>query len=67
MCFLETTTIRNLKNILQRLTNVPAREQQLMFKLSEEDTQQELELEDDLRDLSFYNIDQACLLYVWRK
>jgi hypothetical protein len=62
-----TTQVRNLRNMIQKLTRIPVRQQRLL--VNNEGAQQEkaIEMDDDLRDLSFYGVEQFCHVYVERK
>lgn len=58
--FLPTMTIRNVKNMIQRLLKIPATKQQLfLLQTIEEHDDRDLismDMNDDLRDLKFYSI-----------
>lgn len=58
--FLPTMTIRNLKNMIQRLLKIPAIKQQLFLLQSVEKGEDRdiisMDINDELRDLKFYSI-----------
>ncbi|GBC01469.1 hypothetical protein RclHR1_00420031 [Rhizophagus clarus] len=53
---LGTMEIRNLKNLLQKLFKVPSSQQKLYAVINFQDEQSKLEMDDDLRQLSYYDI-----------
>lgn len=60
--FLPTMTIRNLKNMIQRLLKVPAARQQLILLQPIDLEDRDLitmDINDNLRDLKFYNINDG--------
>ncbi|OBZ91102.1 Tubulin-specific chaperone E [Choanephora cucurbitarum] len=58
--FLKTMTVRNMKNMIQRLMKIPATDQHLfLLQTIAGDSERDLivmDVEDDLRDLKFYGI-----------
>jgi len=48
--------IRNLKNLLQKLFGVPSSQQKLYAIINFQNEQSELVMDDDLRQLSYYDI-----------
>ncbi|EXX52298.1 uncharacterized protein OCT59_005737 [Rhizophagus irregularis] len=53
---LGTMEIRNLRNLLQKLFKVPSSQQKLYVIINFQNEQSKLELDDDLRQLSYYDI-----------
>lgn len=60
--FLPTMTIRNVKNMIQRLLKIPATKQQLFLLQTIQHDNGDLismDMNDDLRDLKFYSINDG--------
>lgn len=62
--FLRTMTIRNVKNMIQRLLKIPFSNQQLFLlqTVTEKEDERDLmimDITDDLRDLKFYGINDG--------
>lgn len=60
-----TTLVRQLRNMVQRFSRIPARSQRLFVSAeAEKEDAFRVEMEDDLRDLLFYNIEQSAHIHV---
>lgn len=67
--FLPTMTIRNVKNMIQRLLKIPAMKQQLFLLQSVQQEGRDLismDINDELRDLKFYSINDGDEIIVTR-